>query len=726
MPIRGFALLVLVLAACNPPKATPPAPIDTSFLTQYAETNKFTLGRPSGFRIARDGGSIFFMRSKARSFERDLYVYDVASKKESVLATASQLLNGGIEVLTPEERAKRERMRMTAKGIARFDISPDGQRVLIPLSGKLYLVDRKGGQMRELTDVGGAPDDASISPDGNKVACVRNGDLYVIDIATNVQTRLTTTANDNLQNGLADFIAAEEMDRFRGYWWSPDSGTIVYQETDTKDVDRSFIADPTKPDQAPDSKPYPRPGRPNASVRLGLVDIRGGATRWVSWDRATYPYLASVRWSEGAPLTMFVQNRAQTECLLLEVELGRGATRTLLKEQDEAWVNIEQSVPRFFDSGRRFLWISEHAGAPVLEIREASGVLQKTVTAPELGLNDVVFADDQTAWIRASKDATDTQLFRVTLATGETVPVSPERGRQNAFFADDAPVYVHTMDLENADVRDSVRMRDGSEVGTIDNALEPLPFKPNIEFTRVGSRDFNALVIRPHEKRSGKLPVIVHVYGGPGHRQVERAPRRYMLDQWYADQGFIVVSVDNRGTPGRGREWERAIKNEFISVPLADQVDGLKALIAKYPELDGERVGIYGWSFGGYATAHAVMQHPELYKAGVSGGSVTDWRDYDTHYTERYIGQPESSPEAYGKSSVFTYVPKLERPLLLVHGTADDNVYFAHTLKLCDALFRAGKPFDLIPLVNTTHMVPQPEVERSLDSRIVEFFRRHL
>jgi dipeptidyl-peptidase-4 len=253
-----------------------------------------------------------------------------------------------------------------------------------------------------------------------------------------------------------------------------------------------------------------------------------------------------------------------------------------------------------------------------------------------------------------------------------------------------------------------------------------------VELTKVGEgKGFHAALVRPQkfEKRK-RYPVIVNVYGGPlpptSSGMVTASMNRWLLAQWLADQGFIVVSLDGRGTPGRDHDWERAIGKRFGSVPLEDQVAGLQALGKKYRELDLKRVGIYGWSFGGYLSALGVLRRPDVFKAGVAGAPPTDWLDYDTHYTERYLGMPETDAEAYREGSLLTYAEDLQRPLLLIHGTSDDNVYFRHTLKLADALFRAGKEFDLLPLSSMTHMTPDPVVTERLYSRIAGYFQTHL
>jgi dipeptidyl-peptidase-4 len=269
---------------------------------------------------------------------------------------------------------------------------------------------------------------------------------------------------------------------------------------------------------------------------------------------------------------------------------------------------------------------------------------------------------------------------------------------------------------------------DGRTLGTLRSVAEQPPFIPRIEVTTVG-RDpsFNAVVVRPRNFDGGRrYPVIVSVYGGPHSQTATSGAWSYLLQQWIADHGFVVVSIDGRGTPSRGRDWERAIKGNLIATPLDDQVAGLYALARKYTELDIDRVGIYGWSFGGYFSAMAVMQRPDVFDVGVAGAPVADWLDYDTHYTERYMGLPDENPMGYEAASVLTYTSKLEKPLLIVHGTADDNVYFAHSLKMSNALFRAGKPHDFLALSDFTHMVADPLVTRRLYERIVGYLTEHL
>jgi dipeptidyl-peptidase-4 len=709
---------------------TPTAGPDPRFLEQYTATLRFTLGTPQAIQVVPGGRAVLFLRSGPRSLVRDLYQLDPRAGDERLLASAAQLLGGGEERLSAEEKARRERARLAARGIASYALPDDGARVLVPLSGRLFVIERSTGAVRELPAAGGYPLDPRFSPDGARVACVREGDLYVVDVATGSQRRLTTGATPALTHGLAEFVAQEEMDRHEGYWWSPDGQALAYEEADTSRVEVFHIADPMHPERQADAWPYPRPGRDNAVVRLGVVPATGGATAWVAWDRTRYPYLAAVRWQRGGPLTLLVQNREQTEEQLLAADPATGATRTLLVESDAAWLNLQPTVPRWLEDGSGLLWISERTGEPRLELRGGDGAPGRWLTPPDFGLRALAGVDAAggAAYVVASADPTEEQLWRVPLAGGPPAPLTREPGMHAAVFARDGSASVWSETLLSGERCWSVRGRDGGETGQLRSAAERPPFFPRLELTRLGPLAFNAAIIRPRSFEAGRrYPVLVSVYAGPHVQTVRREPwGPYLLDQWIADHGFIVLTLDGRGTPGRGRAWERAIKGNLIDVPLADQVAGLQAAGARYPEMDLARAGIFGWSFGGYFSAMAAMRRPDVYRAAVAGAPVNDWRDYDTHYTERYLGLPQANPEGYRRSAVETWCPDLRVPLLVVHGTADDNVYFMHSLKLTDALFRAGRPYDFLVLPGFTHMVPDAAVQRALQERILAFFTTHL
>ena len=725
-----LAMSVPEAQAAKPAGATATGP-DAGFLDQYAATRRFQAGQPTTIHVTPGGEAVLFLRSGPRDFVQSLYEFDVASGKERVLLRAEDVLKGSDEKLSAEERAHRERQRISSHGIVAYKISQDGERILVPLGSRLFLLDRATGDRVELKGSPGFPIDPQLSPDGHKVACVRNGDLYVIDVDSGREQRLTTGATETLRHGEAEFVAQEEMDRFSGYWWSPDSREIAYEESDLSNVEELHILDPAHPEAEPNAFHYPRPGKNNAVVRLGVIPLDGGTTRWVSWDRERYPYLCKVTWSKNAPLTLLVQNRVQTEEKLLAADTQSGVTLEILTERDPAWLNLDPKMPRWLSDGSAFLWTTERRGMRQLELHAKDGKLLRELTSRGFSMTDFVGLDESrhVAWVRGDANPTERQIFRVPLDKGQPQPeqVTTTSGVHEAELAENGGVWVHT--TRRMDAMPSFEVRGG--VGELRGYLTSVTETPSIQlhplFNTVGPHDIFTLLLRPKDFRQGaRYPVIVSVYGGPTVQTVLANMLEHVLQQWFADHGFIVVAIDGRGTPGRGRDWERVIKGDLIKTALGDQVDALQALMRRHPEMDPARVGIYGWSFGGYFTAHAVMQRPDVFRAGVAGAPVVDWRDYDTFYTERYMGPPDANRAGYDSASVLTYAARLERPLLIVHGTVDDNVYFVNSMKLVDALFRAGKPFEFLPLAGFTHMVPDPVVTARLYGRIETFFAEHL
>ena len=720
--------------AAEPPKKD--APLDASFLRLYAETRGFMLGRPSKPKPTPDGKAVLFLRSEPKKAKMSLFEFDVASRKTKELLTPEMLLKGAEENLTPEEKARRERQRISVGGFTNFQLTEDGKRILLSLSGKLYVVERDTAKATELVTGKGTLLDPSFSRDGSKIAYVLDHDVYVYDLASSKETQVTKGGTIKKTHGLAEFVAQEEMARFNGYWWSPDGKFIAYEEADHEGVEQWFVADPAKPEQKPLPQYYPRPGKKNVAVRLGIVSVDGGETIWINWDAKKYEYLAAVRWDKHGPLTIQVQDRKQQELLLLMVAPKTGKTTKLLEEKDKAWVNLVPGMPKSVMSGLGFLWVSELDGAPALEFRAFDGILEDRVVTGEEGFRSLASVNESKGEIiyTAGKDPTQTAVYRKPFApkgilrspgSEMAVLLSSGPGNHSVVVSENHDLLVMTSTSLDGMSRSRVLKADGTEDGMLPSvAIEP-GFAPKIQVEKLG--EFYAAILRPHGfDPKKKYPVIVDVYGGPHHLHVNQAMAPWLLKQWLAEQGFIIVAIDNRGTPGRGRDWERSIYQKFGSVPLDDQVKGLKLLGDKYPELDLDRVGIVGWSFGGYMSALAVLKRPDIFKAAVAGAPVTDWEDYDTHYTERYMGLLPESKKAYEESSLLPLAPKLERPLLLVHGTADDNVYFRHTLRLVDALFRAGREFEVLPLPSLTHMVPDPIVTERLWGRVAGHFQKHL
>jgi dipeptidyl-peptidase-4 len=754
--------LVLAIRGAEPATETP---LGAKYLRDHAQTRGFMLGRPVKAKPTPDGKAVLFLRSAARTPKLSLFEFDVASGNTRELLTPEQLLNGAEEKLSPEEKARRERQRVSVGGFTDYQFDDGGRQILLGLSGRLYLMDRAAGGVRELKTGEGIILDPKFSPDSKQVSYVKDHDLFVYDLAADKETRLTTGGTEKKTHGLAEFVAQEEMDRHAGYWWSPDSKFIVYQEADADGVEVWYVADPARPELPPHPSYYPRPGKKNVQVRLGVLPAQGGETVWIDWDRKKFEYLTQVRWDAHGPLTIAVQNRLQNELSLLLVDPKSGKSDEIVSEKDATWLNIHQDAPRWLAGGKAFFWTSDGRSNknPELQIRQLwpKGIAQvKETHFSRVGeFDELLSLDPKTGQYlyqrpgsvaNAANEADPTQS-RVYLSTPvvrgtvrrrellEKTGLADGPGTQSATAAKDHSVFAVTYASPKS-LPETAVVKPGDEknvevnevrsevVGKLPSVAESPGFIPKVEFTKVGDgQGFYAAVVRPHGfDPKKKYPVVLYVYGGPGHQVVLQSMRNWLLPQWIADQGFVVVALDNRGTPNRGRDWERALYKKFGTVPLEDQVAGLQALGKKYPELDLERVGVYGWSFGGYLSALAVLKRPDVFKAAVAGAPVTDWEDYDTHYTERYLGLPKDNPEAYREASLLTYAKDLQRPLLLIHGTADDNVYFRHSLKLADALFRAGKDFDMLPLPGLTHMVPDPVVMERLYGRIAGHFQKHL
>lgn len=721
------------------------------YFRDLAETRNYTLGRPVSPKITPDGKHALFLRSMPRDPTLRLWELDLATGRERELLTPEQLLGGAEEKLSAEEKARRERQRQSLKGFTAFQVSRDGARLLVTLSGKLYVVERGTSRITELPGTGWI--DPRFSPDGNHVAAAgADRELHVIDLppagpgeppsaatAAPTERAVTSGATGSIAHGIAEFVAQEEMSRYTGYWWSPDSQTLVCQETDESQVAVRYVADPLHPEVPPTKFFYPRAGTANAIVRLFLVPRTGGKTIPITWDAKAFPYLAHVRWPPAGALTILVQNREQTDERLLAVDRQTGATRELLRETDPAWVNLDDNFagssgelrpPFWFKDGSHFLWTTERRGSWQVELRDAAGKLVRELTPVTFTYRGFIGLDDAggSFYVRGSEDPREVHVWKFPLDGGPGERLTRERGQHHATFFPEPRLLVRTTDGFDGSHRSEILRADEPRViATLPSIAEKPPQLPRTELTQaMGTLTFDAAVTRPWDFSSGKkYPVLLVVYAGPTSKRVVADARSFLTDQWMADQGYVVVRIDGRGTPWRGRDWERVIKGNLIDIALQDQIAGLESLARQYPELDLVRVGVTGWSFGGYFAAMAVAKRPDVFRCAVAGAPVVTWENYDTHYTERYLGLPQTSPEAYRASNVTTFAAQLNRRLLLIHGLTDDNVYFQHTLQLADALYLAGKNYELLPMLGT-HMVSDPLVRLRQQQRIMGFFNREL
>ena len=577
--MRSSRLRSLTFFVCSG-RAAEPESADLRYFRELVETRNYSLGQPVSPQITPDGKAVVFLRGGARDPVLRLYEFTIADSNLREILTPEKLLQGAEEKLTAEERSRRERERQSLRGFTSFQLSKDGSKLLVALSSRLYLVARSDGRVTELP--GRNWIDPHFSPDGRAVAAVNGGELHVIDLETLADAALTSGASETLQHGTAEFVAQEEMDRHEGFWWSPDSQSIVYQETDNSGVESRFIADPLHPETAPAKNFYPRAGTQNAKVRLGIVARSGGDTRWVEWDREKYPYLARVVWKEAAaPLCVVVQNRAQQEELLLAVDPATGATRELLRENDAAWLNLDHKpMPVWLRDGRQFFWTTERNGGWQVELHSADGALVRAITPVDFQLDELIDVNeaDRSIVVSGGPDSRERHLFRFSPETKtEPQKLTGDPGRHQAVFGENKETFLHRFDLLDGRAGwEVLHSADAKQVAALPSVAERPSSLPKVELLRTeGARPMDAAIVRPRDfKKGSRYPVILDVYAGPGHKQVLAQPDRYMIDQWMADRGYIVVAIDGRGTPGHGRDWERAIRGNLIEVALADQIAG--------------------------------------------------------------------------------------------------------------------------------------------------------
>lgn len=682
------------------------AVVPDTFPRQQARTRRFQCGRPRGFAIA--GDLVLFIRSAGGSDPvGNLWAQD-ASGAERLVVDATALLADGD--LPPEERARRERMREMTSGITAFSVDRDGARAAFVVSGIPYAVEIATESTTELQSPGPAID-PRMSPDGAHVAFVSGRGMHVADLGTGETTTLCEPEGDHDAWGLADFIAAEELDRHRGHWWMDDSAHLLVEHVDESGVDIRWIADPAQPEVEPTAHRYPSAGTANASLQLWLIGL-DGTRRQLEWNTVAFPYLASVH---GRIVQLL--SRDQRRALICRVDLDQARLTPLIERTDAHWVDVVPGVPRLLPDGALLDIVHDTSADTYRLVRD-----DQPLTPPGLQVSGVLHADDQRITFLG---ATQPEEQRVYVVEGTDVtPLTAADRVVNAVVSGAVRVEIASDPDAPATSFDVVRGSDRTSIATL--AERPL-VEPRPHFLRTGPDALPTVVLLPtgHVPGSGPLPVIVAPYGGPHHARVMRAAGAYAADQWLADQGFAVVVADGRGTPGRGPAWERAVAGDFSGV-VADQVAALHGAAAAFPDLDLTRVGITGWSFGGYLAALAVLDRPDVFHAAVAGAPVTEWRLYDTGYTERYLGDPKTNPDAYDRTSLLPRAGQLTRPLLLIHGLADDNVLASHTLQFSSALLAAGRPHSVLPLSGVTHMTPQEVVAENLLLTEVEFLREHL
>lgn len=714
-----FASLALMLATTSLAHAEK--------LTLEAITGPLPLSGPTLMKpkVAPDGSRVSFLRGKeADRNQLDLWAYDIASGQTRLLVDSKVVLPGA-ETLSDAEKARRERQRIAAMtGIVDYQWSPDARTLLFPLGGELYLYDLgKQGQaaVRQLTHGEGFATDAKLSPKGGFVSFVRARNLWVIDLASGRQIQLTRDGSDTIGNGVAEFVADEEMDRHTGYWWAPDDSAIAFARIDESPVPvqkrYEMYADRTEMIE----QRYPAAGDHNVTVTLAVIAPQAGAApRWIDLGRNPDIYLARVDWRDPQRLTFQRQSRDQKTLELIQADLASGHQHTLVTETSRTWVPLHNDL-RFLKQGG-FLWSSERSGFEHLYRVSEDGRTVTALTSGPWPVDELLAVDEEAGkvYFRAGIDsARESQIYAVPLQGGALQRLSQAPGMHSASFARNASVYVDSWSSTTTPPQIALFRANGEKIATlVENDLSDpahpyaryLDAQRPVEFGTLTAADNRTALHYSLIKPTGfdpakRYPVVVYVYGGPASQTVTDSwPGRgdHLFNQYLAQQGYVVFSLDNRGTPRRGRDFGGALYGVQGTVEVDDQLRGV-AWLKQQPWVDPARIGVQGWSNGGYMTLMLLAKASDTYACGVAGAPVTDWGLYDTHYTERYMNLPGNNAKGYEEARVLSHIDGLRSRLLLIHGMADDNVLFTNATVLMSALQKRGQPFELMTYPGAKH-----------------------
>ena len=689
-----------------------------SFPRRYARTQRFSLGAPRNISVSADGQRLVFLRSEAGDDPINmLWVHDIGAAAEPRVVADPKTLGADDSSLPAAERARRERLRESGGGIVAFSTDRTTSTAVFALAGRLWHTDLSTDVTREL-EVTGPVFGPHLDRSGRFVAYVSGRELRCFDLESNTDSLVVGPGPDDSSTvswASAEFVAAEEMSRTRGFWWAPDSESLIAARVDTTAVAEWHIADPNHPERTPTAVRYPAAGTTNASVELHLVS-RDGSQPPVVVDTGDFEYIAKVSWGSSSPPLVTVQSRDQRTLTVLEVDTATGSTSTRYRQDDEHWVELIAGSPTLA-SGR--LFTIEDRGEDRCLVMDG-----EVLSPPGLQVRSLVSANDERVLVTGSREPTELHVLRIGL-DGSTEALTDGPGVHRAVVGG-ATTVITRASLAHDGNTVEVRPASGPEFSVESNAAD-LGIDINVSMMELGETKLRGALLLPSgDHHPHKLPVLLDPYGGPHAQRVLATRGAMAASQWLADQGFAVLVVDGRGTPGRGPAFERSVRGDLAAPVLDDQIEALHAAAATESRMDLGRVAIRGWSFGGYLAALAVLRRPDVFHAAVAGAPVTDWRFYDTHYTERYLGHPDTEPENYERTSLINDAAALTRPLLLIHGLADDNVLAVHTLRLSQALLNAGRPHQVLPLSGVTHMTPQEEVAENLLLLQVDFLQTAL
>ena len=700
----------------------------------YSEPSLSGLLTP-GLEWTPDGKGLSYFETKGinRGTKTELWVLDAASGERRLLVAADRL-----ESILPANTSRpTQATGLGRRAPSEYQWAPDGASILFQGPTALAWLDLKTQTRRTLVSGKATLTDPKISPDGRYVSFVREHNLWIVGVADGNEAAVTEGGTEEIRKGELDWVYPEELDIKTAYWWSPDSSAIAYLEMDERKVSQYPLVDFSSPTGDADMERFPVAGGANPTVRVFVVSLNGGEHRMMDTGAETDIYIPRVNWlTDSKQLAIQRLNRAQTKLDLLIADTAIGKTRTVLTENDPNWINVSDDL-YFLKDGKRFLWSSERSGYRHLYLFEITGKQVAQLTQGDWEVSTIDAVDEAKALVyftATEKSPLERQLYRVALDGTGFTRVTKDAGTHAAVFAPNAAAFYDTYSNAATPQRQGLCRADGLRIAAINEnrvaELGDYHLSP-MEFLTVKSRDgvlLNASIIKPPDLNpQKKYPVLVFTYGGP-HAQVVRnawSGNNFLWHQLMAQKGYIIFSLDNRGSAGRGHAFETPLHFRMGAQELFDQRDGVRYL-KSLPYVDSHRIGIWGWSYGGHMTLHAMFEAGDDFKAGFAGGPVTDWRYYDTIYTERYLGLPQKNEKGYRDSSPVKYAAQLRGRLLIAHGTGDDNVHYANTLSVIDKLIEAGKYVEVLAFPGRGHGASDPAARRVLWQRVTQFFLDNL
>ena len=696
---------------------------------------------PVQLKFSPDGSRVTYLQGKTDDYNRyDLWEYNLEDNTNRVLVDSAELFSGP-ENLSDEEKARRERQRIFGKGILEYTWSTDGKALLFPLNGDLYYYDLASAKSKKLTDTDAFETDARFSPKGNYVSFIREQNLYALALNSGKEIQLSQDGGGVIKNGMAEFVAQEEMSRMTGYWWSGDETKIAYTRVDESPVKEAIRNEIYADEVKLFNQRYPFTGTDNVKIQLGVVKLNDQHVDWVDLGKDEDIYIARAKWlKDSKTLSYQWQNRSQQTLELRFYDSESKKQKVALTENSDTWINLHFDLV-FLKDKKHFVWASERDGFKHLYLYHTNGQLVRQITSGDWAVDSLKGIDEKKGivYFAGRKDTPlESHLYSAPLfKKGDSKRITEQGQYHNVVLAKDNKTFIDTSSSVNKPKSAALRKVNGEfitwlEENKLDNSHPLTPYLSNLATPEYGTlkaddgQIMHYRLFKPTNMSAGKKhPVIVNVYGGPHAQRVTNSWRsKNLYFQYMAQQGYVIFQLDNRGSYNRGKKFEDAIYKNLGDVEVSDQIKGVEFL-RTLDYVDAKRIGIYGHSYGGYMALMTMFKAGDYFTAGVSGAPVTDWALYDTHYTERYLGHPDTNAKGYEASAVFPYTDGLKGPLMIYHGMADDNVLFTHATKLFKQLQDSEKQFEMMTYPGSKHSLRGKQVQTHLHQTITNFFNRH-